>query len=70
VRLRPDEDGDHQLRLLEAAWEQAMQHWHDDLARHFETRHWTPLTQESRSYLDALRGLMEVLAEAERDIEL
>jgi hypothetical protein len=68
--VRPDQEGDHHLRLLEAAWDQARQHWHDDLARHFDARHWMPLDQECRSYLQALRALMEVLDAAERDMEL
>jgi hypothetical protein len=68
--MRPDQDGDHQLRLLEAAWDQARQHWHDDMARNFEARHWTPLTQECRTYLDGLRALMEVLEAAQREMEM
>jgi hypothetical protein len=68
--VRPDQDGDHQFRMLEAAWNQASQHWHDDMTRHFDTRHWTPLSQECRSYLDGLRALMDLLDAAEREIEL
>lgn len=67
--VRPDHDGEQQLRLLEAAWDQAWQHWHDEMARQFDTQHWTLLTQECRSYLDALSKLMDVLEAAERDIE-
>ena len=62
-------EGDEQFRLLEAAWDQACQHWHDDMARLFDTRHWTPLTRECRSYLDGLGKLLEVLEAAERDTE-
>jgi hypothetical protein len=69
VITRPDQDGDHQLRLLEAAWDQAWQHWHDEMARQFDAQHWTALTQECRSYLDGLGKLMDVLDAAERDIE-
>jgi len=64
---RPDHDGDEQLRLLGAAWDEAAQHWQDEVARRFDTDHWTPLVQQSRAYLQALRALMEVLEAAERD---
>jgi len=66
---RPDRDSDHQLRVLDAAWGKAQQHWRDDMARHFEAHHWTPLLNESRAYLEALRKLMDVLNAAERDTE-
>jgi hypothetical protein len=63
---RPDQDGDHQLRLLEDAWGNALEHWHEDHARDFAARHWTPLHTESRFYLEALRKLLETLSAAER----
>ena len=66
---RPDRDGDEQLRLLGAAWEEAARHWQDEVARQFEADHWTPLAQRSRSYLEALGELMDVLETAERDTE-
>jgi hypothetical protein len=68
VIARPDQEGDHQFRLLEAAWDQAWQHWHDEIARRFDARHWTALSQECRSYLDALHKLMDVLDAAEHDM--
>ena len=64
---RPDQDGDHQLRLLEDAWDNALQYWHDDPARDFAAHYWTPLHTESRFYLEALRKLTEVLSAAERE---
>jgi hypothetical protein len=64
---RPDQDGDYQLRLLEDAWDDALQHWHDDMVRDFDAHHWSPLQHESRFYLEALRRLMDVLDTAERD---
>jgi hypothetical protein len=64
---RPDQDGDQQLRLLEDAWDNALEHWHDDPARDFAAHHWTLLHQESRFYLEALRKLVEVLGAAERE---
>jgi hypothetical protein len=64
---RPDRDGEHQFRLLDDAWASARQHWHDGMARDFGTDHWAPLEQECRSYLEALRGLLDVLDAAERD---
>jgi hypothetical protein len=67
--VRPDDDGDYQLGRLDAAWEQAAQHWRDDMARDFERYHWAPLRQEFRSYLDALARLREVLGAAERETE-
>lgn len=66
---RPDQDGDHQFRRLQAAWDQARPRWRDDMARDFDTWHWTPLAQETRSYLEALRTLMDLLEAAERDTE-
>jgi hypothetical protein len=67
TQARPDDDGGHQLGLLDAAWEQAAQHWRDDMARDFERYHWAPLRQEFRSYLEALARLREVLGAAERE---
>ena len=64
---RPDQECDHQLSLLGAAWDSAAQHWHDDAARYFDTHHWMPLLSASRSYLEALRKLTAVLDSAERD---
>jgi hypothetical protein len=69
VPTRPDHDGDEQLRLLGAAWAEAAQHWQDEVARQFDTDHWTPLVQQSRGYLEALRALLDVLETAERDTE-
>jgi len=66
---RPDQDGDQQLRLLDDAWGRAAEHWRDGTARQFGATQLTPLLQESRSYLEALRKLMDVLEAAERDTE-
>ena len=66
---RPDRDGDEQLRLLGAAWEEAARHWQDEVAHQFGTDHWTPLVQQSRGYLEALRALQDVHETAERDTE-
>ena len=64
---RPDRDGDQQLRLLEDAWEKAVPHWQDDVARQFGTHHWAPLRDESRLYLQVLGAMMDLLDAAERD---
>lgn len=64
---RPDRDGDGQLRLLGAAWEEAVQHWRDEVTRQFDADHWTPLVQRSRGYLEALRALLDTLEAAERE---
>lgn len=69
MNTRPDRDGDDQLRLLGAAWQDAAQHWRDEVAHQFETEHWAPLAQQSRAYLEALRALMETLEAAERGTE-
>ena len=69
MTARPDQDGDQQLRLLDDAWGQAAEHWQDGTARQFGTARLTPLLQESRSYLEALRQLLDVLEAAERDTE-
>jgi len=66
---RPDQDGDRQLRLLDDAWGKAAEHWRDGTARQFGAAQLAPLLQESRSYLEALRKLMDVLEAAERDTE-
>lgn len=66
---RPDRDGDEQLRLLAASWEEAARHWQDEVARQFEADHWTPLVQQSRGYLEALRSLLDMFEAAERDTE-
>ena len=69
MTARPDRDGNEQLGLLGTAWEEAAQHWRDEVARQFDADHWTPLAQRSRAYLDALRVLMDVLETAERETE-
>jgi hypothetical protein len=66
---RPEQDGDQQLRLLGDAWDKAAEHWRDGPARQFGTTQLTPLLQESRSYLEALRKLMDLLETAERETE-
>ena len=66
---RPDRDGDQQLRLLEDAWDKAVPHWRDDVARQFGTHHWGPLRDESRLYLESLRAMMDLLDAADRDTE-
>ena len=66
---RPDQEGDQQLRLLDDAWGKATEHWQDGMARQFGAAQLTPLLQESRLYLQALRALMDTLEAAERDTE-
>lgn len=66
---RPDQDGDQQVRLLDDAWGQASEHWRDGLARQFGAAQLAPLLQDSRSYLEALRKLLDTLEAAERDTE-
>jgi hypothetical protein len=63
------EGGDHGLSLLGDAWDKTTQYWRDDMARHFGTYHLTPLLQESRSYLDALSKMIDLLNSAEHDTE-
>jgi hypothetical protein len=53
-----DSDAALELGLLEEAWDNLLEHWHDDVARAFTARHWEPLKQESELYLDALRSLL------------
>ncbi len=67
--MRPDDDGGQQLGLLEAAWDQAREHWHDNMTCQFDTQHWTPLVLQTGRYLEALRGLLDVLDAAQREIE-
>jgi hypothetical protein len=69
MNTRPDRDGDEQLRLLDAAWEEAARYWRDEVARQFAADHWTPLAQQARAYLEALRGLMDMLETAERETD-
>lgn len=69
MHTRPDRDGDEQFRLLGAAWEEAAPHWQDEVARRFEADHWTPLAEQSRGYLEALRSLVDMFEAAERETE-
>jgi hypothetical protein len=57
------------LRLLGDAWAKAAEHWRDGPARQFGTAQLTPVLQESRGYLEALRTLMDLLETAERETE-
>jgi hypothetical protein len=66
---RPEQDGDQQLRLLGDAWDQAAEHWRDGPARQFGDGSLAPVLQESRSYLEALRKLMDTLEAADRETE-
>lgn len=66
---RPQEDGEVLLREMGAAWYKTQQHWHDDIATQFDRSHWTPLVDESRSYLRALGECMELMTAAERETE-
>ena len=66
---RPHEDGDHLLREIGLAWSKTQQHWHDDMASHFDRSHWAPLVTESRAYLRALGECMELMTTAERETE-
>ena len=66
---RPEQDGDQQLRLLGDAWDKAAEHWRDGPARQFGTAQLTPVLQESRGYLEALRTLMDLLEAADRETE-
>ena len=65
----PDQDGDQQLRLLDDAWGRAAEHWRDGTARQFGAAQLTPLLQESRGYLEALRSLLDMFEAAERETE-
>ena len=69
IHTRPDRDGQEQLGLLGAAWEEAVPYWQDEVARQFDTGHWTPLVQRSSTYLDALGALMDLLETADRDTD-
>jgi hypothetical protein len=64
---RPHEDGERLLSEIGVAWARTQQHWHDDMASHFGRAHWTPLVEESRTYLRALGECMELLGAAERE---
>lgn len=69
MHTRPDLEGDEQLRLLGTAWEAAAEHWQDEVARRFGSDHWAPLAQRTRSFLEALGTLLDVLETAERDTD-
>ena len=66
---RPEQDGDQQLRLLADAWDQAAEHWRDGSARQFGENQLTSVLDESRTYLEALRKLMDTLEAAERETQ-
>jgi hypothetical protein len=63
---RPDLAAAEGLGQLAGAWQQAEQHWHDDVARRFGTHHVTPLLSEARAHLAALRRLLDVLEAADQ----
>lgn len=65
----PEHDGSYMLQQLDTNWASTKSHWRDDMATDFDARHWMPLFKESRSYLEALSELMELLEAAERDTE-
>jgi hypothetical protein len=69
MHTRPDRDGERQLRLVGGAWEGAVPHWQDEVARRFDADHWTPLVEQSRAYLEALRALLDLLEAADLDTE-
>jgi hypothetical protein len=66
---RPDQDGDQQLRLLDDASGKAAEDWQDGMARQFGATQLTLLLEESRSYLETLRRLMDLLETADRHTE-
>ena len=66
---RPEQDGDQQARMLGDAWDQAAEHWRDGPARQFGDGPLASLLQESRTYLEALRTLMDTLEAADRETE-
>jgi hypothetical protein len=66
---RPEQDGDQQLRLLADAWDQAAEHWRDGPARQFGENQLAAVLDESRTYLEALRKLMDTLEAAERETQ-
>ncbi|HTS96790.1 MAG TPA: hypothetical protein VMI33_09220 [Streptosporangiaceae bacterium] len=66
---RPDEDGDHLLRVIDAVWSKTQQRWHDDMASHFDREHWTPLVTGARAYQRALGECLDLLSAAERETD-
>lgn len=64
--MSADHDAALQFSLLEEAWENLLEHWHDDVARDFAARHWEPLKQETELYLRALRSLLSASADFPR----
>jgi len=66
---RPEQDGDQQLRLLADAWDAAGEHWRDGPARQFGEGPLASALQDSRTYLEALRKLMDLLEAADRETE-
>ena len=66
---RPEQDGDQQLRLLADAWDRAAEHWRDGPARQFGGNQLAAVLDESRTYLEALRKLMDTLEAAERETQ-
>jgi hypothetical protein len=64
----PEQEAAAEFGLLEAAWDDVLEHWHDDVARDFAAHHWEPLKQESELYLRALRSLLATLSAASREV--
>jgi hypothetical protein len=69
MAARTHADGELSLQVIDSAWSKTQQHWHDDMASHFDRFHWAPLLNESRAYLRALGECMELLNAAERETE-
>lgn len=63
--MTAESDAALQLSLLEEAWDNLLEHWHDDVARDFAARHWEPLKQETDLYLRALRSLLSASSSAD-----
>lgn len=57
------------LNILRQRWEESKDLWDDPIRREFEKRHWQQLEQATRTTLDEMARLAEVLAKAQRHVD-
>lgn len=55
------------LKVVRAVWEETRAGWQDAVAADFETRHWTPLSDQVVAVEEAIDRLTPILARLYRD---
>lgn len=57
---------DNAERMLHQRWESTRLLWHDEVAQNFEKDYWLPLDNQSKTTLQEMRVLSEVILDAHR----